>query len=263
MLLAPLLAWIFSDSADPDSGGLITVLAYLLLPEIFFYGIAALLAAVLNTRNHFAAPMWAPILNNVTVIVTGLVFMLLPSAEPFTPSTISGTQIAVLGIGTTLGIVFQSCALLPALRKVGFRWKWRFDFFGVGLGEAVKLGSWALVYVAVSQLGLFPVIWIAKQAGYEGGPGPTIHNNAFLLFMMVNGIVAVSILTALLPRMSAAAAEERWGDVTANLSLGTRLSSVVLVPATAAYVALGIPLAVTAFQFGRFTPTRRTPPAWP
>jgi len=255
VLLAPLIAWVFtSDETSADSRGLITVLAYLLLPEIFFYGIAALLAAVLNTRNHFAAPMWAPILNNITVIITAFVFMALPSPDKLTPSTITPSQIAVVGIGTTLGIVFQSCALWPALRKVGFRWKWRFDFYGVGLGEAVRLGSWALVYVGVSQVGLLPVIWFANNAGERGGPGPIIHNNAFLLFMMVHGIVAVSILTALLPRMSAAATEERWGDVSANLSLGTRLSSVVLVPATAAYVALGVPLAITAFQFGRFEP---------
>lgn len=255
VLMAPLLTWIFSnDDTSADSRGLMTVLAYLLLPEIFFYGIAALLAAVLNTRNHFGAPMWAPILNNVTVILTASIFMALPGPKDLTPSTITGTQIAVIGIGTTLGIVFQAMALIPALRRVGFRWKWRFDFYGVGLGEAVRLGAWALVYVAVSQIGLFPVIWIANDAGDAGGPGPLIHNNAFLLFMMVHGIVAVSILTALLPRISAAATEKRWSDVTANLSLGTRLSSVVLVPATAAYVALGVPLAISAFQWGRFTP---------
>jgi len=254
VLAAPLLTLGFTDAKTGEDGRrLITVLAWLLLPEIFFYGIAALLAAVLNTRNHFAAPMWAPILNNVTVIITALVFLALPGPATLNPSTITATQVAVLGIGTTLGIVFQAAALWPALRRVGFRWKWRFDLRGVGLGEAVRLGAWALVYVGVSQIGLIPVIRIAKYAGDRGGAGPIIHNSAFLLFMMVHGVVAVSILTALLPRMSAAAAEQRYSDVAANLSLGSRLSSVVLVPATAAYVALGVPLAVTAFQWGRFT----------
>jgi putative peptidoglycan lipid II flippase len=96
------------------------------------------------------------------------------------------------------------------------------------------------------------VIWIAKYAGSNGGPGLFIHNNAYLLFMMVHGIVSVSILTALLPRMSAAAADGRLGEVASSLSLGTRLSSVVLVPATAAYIALGVPLAVVTFNFGNF-----------
>jgi putative peptidoglycan lipid II flippase len=111
-----------------------------------------------------------------------------------------------------------------------------------------------LFYVGVSQLGVYAVFWIANYAGESGGPGPAIHYNAFLLFMMVHGIVAVSILTALLPRMSAAAAENRYADVATNLSLGTRLSAVVLVPATAAYVALGVPIGVVVFQRGNFRP---------
>lgn len=257
VLAAPLLTALFTDARTGDDGRrLITVLAYLLLPEIFFYGIAALLAAVLNARGHFAAPMWAPILNNVTVIVTAVVFMLLPGPITLNPATITGAQVAVLGVGTTLGIVFQACVLLPALRRVDFRWRWRFDLRGVGLGEAARLGGWMVLYVGVSQIGLIPVIRIAQYAGDRGGPGPLIHNNAFLLFMMVHGVVAVSILTALLPRMSAAAAEGRPRDVLDNLSTGVRLSSVVLVPATAAYLALGVPLAVTAFQWGEFTPAQ-------
>ena len=254
VLVAPLLTAFFADDKTTSSTrSLTTTLAYLLLPEIFFYGLAALMAAVLNTRGRFGAPMWAPILNNVTVIVTAVVFLLLPGPASLQPSTITGTQVLVLGVGTTLGIVLQAMALWPALRQVGFRWKWRFDLRGSGLGEAGRLGSWMFVYVGVSQLGLLPVIKIANYAGLRGGPGPAIHNDAFLLFMMVHGIVAVSILTALLPRMSAAAAEGRFGEVTRNLSLGARLSSVVLVPATAAYVVLGVPLAVTAFQWGEFT----------
>ncbi|MDQ1646927.1 MAG: putative peptidoglycan lipid flippase [Cryptosporangiaceae bacterium] len=254
VILAPLLTLLYRNNrTTPATSELTTTLAYLLLPEIFFYGIAALLAAVLNSRRHFAAPMWAPILNNLVVILTGVLFMLLPGPKVPTPETITGLQVAVLGIGTTLGIVLQAAALIPSLRKVGFRWKWRFDLRGTGLGEAVRLGMWALIYVAISQVGLFPVIWIAKYAGDHGGPGAFIHNNAYLLFMMVHGIVAVSILTALLPRMSAAAAEEKFGEVASNLSLGTRLSSVVLVPATAAYMALGVPLAVVTFQWGNFT----------
>ncbi|MFI5959600.1 murein biosynthesis integral membrane protein MurJ [Cryptosporangium sp. NPDC051539] len=251
---APLLAAFFASSESTDaSRRLTTTLTYLLLPEIFFYGLSALLGAVLNTRNQFAAPAWAPILNNVTVIVTAVVFLLLPGPASLSPQTISGAQVAVLGIGTTLGIVLQSFALWPALRKVGFRWKWRFDLRGSGLGEAGRLGVWMFVYVGVSQIGVLPVIKIANYAGTNGGPGPLIHNNAFLLFMMVHGIVAVSILTALLPRMSAAAADRDFPELRRNLSLGARLPSVVLMPATAAYIVLGIPLAVTAFRWGNFS----------
>src|SRR6516164_6232152 len=101
-----------------------------------------------------------------------------------------------------------------------------------------------LVYVLVSQLGVVVIQRLANLAGQQGTPthpvpGPAIFNNAYLLFMMVHGIVAVSIITALMPRMAAAAAAGRHRDLADQLSLGTRLSSVVLIPATVAYLVLG------------------------
>jgi putative peptidoglycan lipid II flippase len=106
-----------------------------------------------------------------------------------------------------------------------------------------------LGYVAVSQVALLVVLRLAQMAGDRGGPGPMIFNNAYLIFMMAHGIVAVSIITALLPRMAKAAAEHRHGDVAAQLSLGTRLSAVILVPATVAYIVLGPQLGVALFEF--------------
>lgn len=254
LLAVPLLTTaITSESSTADQRQVVTWLSYLLMPMIFFYGIAALLAAVLNTRGHFAAPMWAPIVNNAVVISTCVLFMTLPGPALPTPATITPTQLLVLGIGTTLGVIAQTAALLPALRKVNFRWRWRFDFAEARLGEAGKLAGWMLVYVAVSQVAVFVVTALAYRAGERGESGTFIFNNAYLLFMMVHGIVAVSVITALLPRMSAAAVDGKFDTVGQNLSLGIRLSSVVLVPATAFYLVLGLPLAITAFQWGNFT----------
>ena len=70
--------------------------------------------------------------------------------------------------------------------------------------------------------------------------------------MMAHGIVAVSVLTALMPRLSAAAADGRNQDLIAHLNNGLRLVSVVLVPITAAYIVLDRPIAVTLFQWGNY-----------
>jgi putative peptidoglycan lipid II flippase len=256
---APLIALLFRNSGTtPASQHLTTLFSYLLLPEIFFFGMAALFAAILNTRGHFAAPMWTPILNNFVVIATGLVFMALPSAaRPLQPSTISTLQILVLGVGTTLGIVVQAVGLLPALRRVGFRFRPRWDWRKLRLRELGQIASWMLGYVIVSQIALVIVLWISNKAGnrlVDGrhAPGPAVFNNAYLIFMMANGIVAVSIMTALMPRMSAAAADHRWPDLARHLSFGTRLSAVILVPTSVAYVVLGRQLSVTLFGHGAY-----------
>jgi putative peptidoglycan lipid II flippase len=165
----------------------------------------------------------------------------------------SAGRVAVLGIGFTGAIFVQVLALWPALRKVGFRWRFRFDFRKLGLRRIGRLGAWAMCYVVISQIGLTVVINIAGHAAERGGPGQVVYDYAYLLMMMVNGIAAVSVMTALMPRMSSAAAEHRWSDVAANLSLGTRLSSVLLVPGTAALLVLGSQMAVVLFSWGNFT----------
>ena len=266
VLAAPLLTQMLANANTPSqSRHLITVLGYLLLPEIFFYGVAAVIAAVLNTRGHFAAPMWTPILNNVVVIVTAVLFMLLPSAlaKP-TPASFTTAQILVLGVGTTLGIVVQAAGLWPALRKVGFRWRWRWDLRELHLGELARIGGWMLGYVLVSQVAVVTVLKIANIAAEraEDSPGPAIYLKAYLIFAMAHGIVAVSIITALMPRMATAAVERRYADVAGQLSYGTRLSAVILVPATAGYLLLGRPLAVTLFAYGNFSHRNAIDTGW-
>jgi putative peptidoglycan lipid II flippase len=252
---APLLTRLVAGHSPGADKHLITSLSYLILPEIFFYGIAALLAGVLNTRGHFMAPMWSPILNNIVVIATALVFWLMPGPKDLKSTTITTSQVLVLGIGTTLGIVVQACGLIPAMRRVQFRWKWRFDFGKLGLRQIGRTSAWMLTYVIMTQIGLTVILKLSQSAASRGhnAPGPAIFNNAFLIFMMAHGIVAVSILTALMPRMARAAAEGRFADLGGNLSMGTRLSAVVLMPVTAAYIVLGHPLAVALFQWGKYT----------
>ncbi|GIJ59678.1 murein biosynthesis integral membrane protein MurJ [Virgisporangium aurantiacum] len=253
VLAAPLFTTLLTPSkVTSDDKELVTHLAYLILPAIFCYGMAALMGALLNSRGHFAAPMWTPILNNVVVIGTAVLFIVVTSGDVVAPDTISTAQILVLGLGTMSGIIVQAAGLLPALHKVGFRWKPRFDFRSLGLGELGRLASWMLLYVVVNQIGLFVVLRIAKDVGTQGEAGVIVFQNAFLIFMMAHGIVAVSVLTALMPRLSAAAADGRHQDLIDQLNNGLRLVSVVLVPITAAYIVLGRPMAVTLFEWGNY-----------
>jgi putative peptidoglycan lipid II flippase len=251
---APILTWLaVSHEATNEYSGLVTFLARLMLPMIFFTGLSALISAVLNTRGHFAAPMWTPILNNLVVIATIVLYMLIFGPTLVGPHEVTPGRILLLGGGTLLGVVIQAAGLWPALRKVGFRWRWRFDFRALGLRHLARLGGWMFCYVAVSQLGLLVVFNLLNRAGDENKAGPLIYNNVFLLLMMAHGIVAVSIITALLPRMSAAAAEGRYADVAADLSRGTRVVTAVLAPIAVCYGVLASPIAFSLFRYGAFT----------
>ncbi|RLP90552.1 murein biosynthesis integral membrane protein MurJ [Micromonospora sp. BL4] len=241
-----------SDNRGTDYQDLVTSLSYLMLPMIFFTGLSALISAVLNTRGHFAAPMWAPILNNIVVIATAGLYIAIFGAEIVRPEQMTTGRILLISGGTLLGVAIQAAGLLPALRRVGFQWKLRFDFRALGLRELGRLGGWMFCYVAVSQVGLIVLFNLLNRAG-DGDAGALIYNNVFLLLMMAHGIIAVSIITALMPRMSAAAADGRYADVAADLSRGTRTVSAVLAPIAVCYAVLATPLAVVLFRYGAFS----------
>ena len=253
VLAAPALTWLMGirESAEnPGQVDLANWLARILLVEIVFYGVGALATAVLNARQVFGPPAWAPVLNNVVVIATGVVFLLAAGPGELTPLTITGGQVWLLGLGTTLGIAVQALVLLPLLGRHGVPLRPRWGLRGTGLGEAGTLGLWVIGYVLVSQVGVVVASVVANAAADSGGLGPLAFSNASLLFQMPYGIIGVALLTALLPRMSRAAARGDMDGVVADLSLGTRLSATGLLPVTALLVVLGPAVGTVAFGRG-------------
>jgi putative peptidoglycan lipid II flippase len=253
ILVAPLLTALYGIEGDPGQVRLANWLARILLAEIVFYGLGALAQAILNSRGVFGPPAWAPVLNNVIVIVTGLLFIAASGPGELTPATITDLQVWLLGIGTVLGIAVQALVLLPLLGRAGVPLRPRFSLRGTGLAEAGSLGLWVIGYVAVSQVGVVVATRIANAATREGGLGSSAFAIASLLFQMPYGIIGVALLTALVPRMSRAAARQDIDGVADDLALGTRLSAVGLLPVSAALTVLGPALATVAFARGNTT----------
>jgi putative peptidoglycan lipid II flippase len=245
MLAAPLLTRLYlgsdgSSTADPQ---LATVLAYLLLPQIFFFGIGAVLGAILNTRGAFGAFAWAPVLNNVVVLAVLAVYALLPGEISFHPARMGEPKLLLLGLGTTLGIVVQTGSLLPAIRRLGIRYRPLFGW-DPRLARAGGLALWAVVYVLIGQAGYIVTTRVAADSAVGA---VTIYANAWLLLQVPYGVLGVSLLTALMPRMSRAAAEGRNVEVVADLSLGSRLLGVFLIPISVLLTVFGPQVGIALF----------------
>ena len=99
-------------------------------------------------------------------------------------------------------------------------------------------------------------------ANHAQSPGPAVYNNAYLMVMMVYGVVAVSITTALTPRMAAAWHARQPEEHARLVTMGVRMSLVVLVPATLLFALLGRQIGVTLFEFGDFTHTDSVQTGW-
>ncbi|WP_328608518.1 murein biosynthesis integral membrane protein MurJ [Amycolatopsis sp. NBC_00345] len=247
---APLFTMLYVDSSSPDaSPALTTALGYLVLPQIFFYGLFALFAAILNAKNVFGPPAWAPVLNNLVVLVTLGAFYLVPGEISLSPVRMGDPKLLVLGLGVTLGIVCQAVVLIPPLLRSGFRFRWRWGI-DPRLKEFGGLAAWILGYVGVSQLGLV-VNTNVLTSGTSGGV--TAYTYAWLLFQLPYGVIGVSLLTAFMPRMSRAAADGDTQRLVGDLSYAARLSTVLLMPCSAILAAIGTPIGIAIFTWGKGT----------
>ena len=250
VIAAPWLAEIMVDEDSKGNIVQITSFAYLLLPQIFFYGMFSLFMAILNTKEHFRPGAWAPVANNIVSIVVLGAYMALPGQlDPATPASIRDPHVLLLGLGTTLGVVVQCLIMLPALRKLGIdlRPLW-------GIDERLKqFGGMALaivMYVAISQLGYV----ITTRLAFAADPGaPIIYQQHWMLLQMPYGIIGVTLLTAIMPRLSRNAANGDDAAVVSDLTMGTKLTFIALIPIIVFMTALGPEIGQALFGYGRFT----------
>ncbi|WP_432093460.1 murein biosynthesis integral membrane protein MurJ [Streptomyces sp. bgisy100] len=241
------------DSPERHEAFELTVtFARFLLPQIFFYGLFSIYGQILNAREKFGAMMWTPVLNNVVLVGMFAAYLGLMTV-PDRVEDITGTHVRLLGIGTTAGIAVQALALIPFARAAGFRFRPRFDWRGTGLGKSVHAAKWTLLFVLASQVALTVVTNYANTADQElprAGAGYTAYTYAQTIWMLPQSIVTVSLVTALLPRMSRAAAEGRIADLRADLSRALRISGVVIVPAAFLFLTLGPLISALLFAHG-------------
>jgi putative peptidoglycan lipid II flippase len=256
VLGAPLLIELLTTDLTPRAAEVATTLARYILPQIAFFGIGAIAGAILNTRDRFAAPMWAPVLNNVVVIAVGL-FYLFASPTGGGLSAVTPSDLALLGLGTTAGIVIQSIVLIVAVHRVGFRFVPRFDLRNARLGEMGRAGVWTLAFVVLNQISYIVTTNLAtgatgKAAAQGAGhvAGIASYSYAFQLFQLPYGIIAVSVITAMLPRMSRYVNDGQLGAIREEFASGVRLVSSVIVPAGLMLMVLGPAVTVLIFAHG-------------
>lgn len=245
---APLLVGLMLGHDPEVSRDLTTAFAYLLLPQVLFYGLSSVFMAILNTRNVFGPPAWAPVCNNVVAIATLGLYLVVPGELSLDPVHMGDAKLLVLGIGMTLGTVTQVLVLLVAIRRerVSLRPLWGIDDrmkqFGAMAGAMV-------LYVLISQIGLIVANRIASGAAASG---PAIYNYTWLVLQLPFGMIGVTVLTVVMPRLSRNAAANDLPAVLGDLSLATRLTMITLIPIVAMMTVGGPAIGSALFAYGNF-----------
>ncbi|MEO5651403.1 MAG: murein biosynthesis integral membrane protein MurJ [Marmoricola sp.] len=231
------------------------------LPQVFFYGMFVLVGQVLNARRSFGPMMWAPIANNVVAVAVLATYLLTigPAQGAEKQGGFTSGAEALLGIGSTVGIVIQLLVLLPYLKAAGFSYRPRFDFRGTGLGHTLRLGTWTVLFVIVNQAAYTVVVRLASGgtvgasatgSGGTEGTGYTVYSNSFLLTMVPHSIITVSLATAMLPLLSTYAAEGSLAAIGRTVSSTLRSAYALVVPMAALLALMALDVAHVIWGYG-------------
>lgn len=249
IVAAPFIVDLYVPGFNPAQRHLAIVFTRFFMPQILFYGVSSTLAAVLNARSRFSSPMWAPVANNLVVIVTALIFLLIGGTGRL--ESLTQGQTLLLSIGTSAGVGAQMAVLALAGRRAGFRLRLHADPRGIGVRRIAAMAGWTLASVAAAQAVL---VVVSRIASHAGAGAVSVYSNAYTLFQLPYAVIAVTLITGVLPRMSQAAADHDLSRITADLSQSLRLAGVVLVPIAAGLIVLGPRLTTVLFAHGNASP---------
>jgi putative peptidoglycan lipid II flippase len=247
------VAQVMAERADAT-----TLLRWFVI-QIAAYGFFALAAALLNTRRRFVAVAWAPILNNLVCIGVLLWFGLWAGHDVGLVSVEQHkSQLILLGLGTSLGVVLQGVALIPSLRAADLgRIRWNWDLRDKALHTVVRLSGWTFGFVVANQIALFVVTLLAGTA--SGTDPVSSYTYAYAFLQMPYGIVAVTIMSVVTPDLA-----EKWSTgqtraFLARLTSGWRAMLALMIPAAVAMLLLAKPAVALLLGHGNSTPAQTAP----
>jgi putative peptidoglycan lipid II flippase len=106
--------------------------------------------------------------------------------------------------------------------------------------------------VLISVVAAQVLLAVATRSASLSGPGGiTVYQNAYAVFQVPFAVIALSVMTAMLPRLSRSAARLDHPRVIRDLSLAVRVAAVTMAPIAVAMIVLGGQIAILLFGHGR------------
>ena len=226
-----------------------TIMSRIFLVQIFFYGLTAIGSALLNSRRHFFAAAWAPVLSNVVTITLLLIIPFTRDGTPGLNDVLNDhTFFLLLTLSSTGGIVAMGLVLIPALRRADIPFVFTPNFRHPAVRTMVKLSSWTFGFVVTNQISLV----IIKNLAEPGSGNQDAYSKAFTFFMLPHGLLAISIATTFVPEL---VRRVRAGDKDGFASWttsGIRWIGLLTIPSSIAIVILAHPIISSLLEHGHF-----------
>lgn len=225
------------------------------MPQIFFYGLYTVLGQVLAAKGRFAMYAWSSVAANIISCCGFGVFILLfgkANREPL--GFWNGTSLLLTAGFWTLGVAAQALVLFWPLMKSGIHYKPSWGIRDIGLRSMGPVAAWSAGIVAITQIIVMinthittSVPLVAEQTlgldQFEVA-GNATYQNAYTIFLLPYSLVAVSVATAMFPKISRAVASHDLRVARNDLSRALRHVSLITCFFAVVFIVIPMPISL-------------------
>lgn len=220
---------------DAESKELTATLMRIMLISPAIFAVSGFAISVLNSFQRFFLTALAPVLYNLSIIVSALVFRHLG---------IEGVAIGAVA-GSLLHLLIQA----PGLFDVGMRFRFGVSLTDPGVREVLRLMGPRMIGLGVVQVNQLVNVVLASYL-LVGSLG---FLNIGWLLVMTPLVLAMAVSTAVFPTMAEESARNHADAVGEVFVLALRTILFLTIPMAVGLVTLGEPLVRLLFERGEFT----------
>ncbi|MCL1804557.1 MAG: murein biosynthesis integral membrane protein MurJ [Clostridiales bacterium] len=233
---ADLLIRLTAPGFGPETRMLSARMTAVMFPSVIFMSVAMLVTGVLNAYRRFAVAAFAPALSSLVIVAGILLF--------------GARYTYALPAATLASFVCMLLVQLPALRRIGFRHTFSFDFRNpLVKGVFANLGA---VFLGTATYQIYLAVNRFFASSLPEGSISAL-NYAGKLMNLPLGVFVTAVSVSIFPLLSAQALEEGKAEMWATACRGLKLVLLITLPAAAGLMALGQPIVRLLFQRGAFT----------
>jgi putative peptidoglycan lipid II flippase len=219
-------------------GSLAASLTQIMFPVVLILGLTGMLVGILQSYDEFSIAALAPVVWNGVILV-----VLIALHDQFRQS------IYAYAIAWLIGTFVQMLLISSALRRIDFRLRFEIDWHDPRVKQVFVL--MLPVTIGLGIVNLDQLINSSFGALVSSG-APRAISNAFLIYMLPQGVFSVAVATVLFPTLSRLAARRDPAGMRRTLGNGMRQINLLLIPAAGGIMVLATPVVRLLYQHGKF-----------
>ena len=244
VIFTPALLWAIAPGFKGDVRALTILVVRILFPGIGLLVIYAWCLGIMNSHGKFFLAYVAPVLMNIAMITTMLVFA----------SRLTQTSLVVaLAWGTVVGAALQLGLQIPFVFRYAKHLKFTIDTTLAPVREVIRNFAPVVVGRGVVQLSAYLDNLLASLLG-TGTAAVAGLGYAQTIYLLPISLFGMSIAAAELPQMSRmiGTEEEIFAALRKRMQRGLRQIAFFVIPSIVAFIAVGNALVAALYEGGHF-----------